>query len=311
MSKRVTVSISTEEVADSVTLDRILELEEQWRQDVERLTLWQRPFSTLYVFSSAAAFFIYQFILHVLNHPIFLRLFVPVLFFWVFATLVPGVYTPFVNSVEFAVEYVVWWVGLGILSSIGLGSGLQTGVLFLFPHILKVCLTAESCKTVDFDSFSAIWFRKSPDLFRCPDNVPGVMLTPATYFRVWQLVIVPSFFQSAGTAIGEIPPYWITKAARLAAIQAGERAGIPEELESASKYAIVNKIKSWLVHFLRTNGFLGVFLMAAWPNFAFDLCGICCGHFLMPFWTFFGATLLGKAFVRNTYQTLFLVAVFK
>lgn len=35
------------------------------------------------------------------------------------------------------VKYVVWWVGLGILSSIGLGTGMQSGVLFLFPHMLK------------------------------------------------------------------------------------------------------------------------------------------------------------------------------
>jgi hypothetical protein len=84
-----------------------------------------------------------------------------------------------------------------------------------------------------------------------------------------------------------------------------------------------------MISFLRAHGFLGVFLMASWPNFAFDLCGICCGHFLMPFWTFFGATFLGtpplfslphpsssllsagKACVRNTYQTLLLVALFR
>ena len=41
---------------------------------------------------------------------------------------------------EFAVEYIVWWVGLGVLSSIGMGTGLQSGVLFLFPHIVKVCI---------------------------------------------------------------------------------------------------------------------------------------------------------------------------
>ena len=32
----------------------------------------------------------------------------------------------------------MWWVGLGVLSSIGLGTGMHTGLLFLFPHILKV-----------------------------------------------------------------------------------------------------------------------------------------------------------------------------
>ena len=46
------------------------------------------------------------------------------------------------------------------------------------------------------------------------------------------------------------------------------------------------------------HGFWGIFLLAAWPNALFDLCGICCGHFLMPFWQFFGATLMGKAFVK-------------
>ena len=34
--------------------------------------------------------------------------------------------------------YCIWWVGLGILSSIGLGTGMHSGLLFLFPHMLKV-----------------------------------------------------------------------------------------------------------------------------------------------------------------------------
>lgn len=51
---------------------------------------------------------------------------------------IPGPYSEAINRIEFAIEYFVWWVGLGVLSSIGLGSGLQSGVLFLFPHIIKV-----------------------------------------------------------------------------------------------------------------------------------------------------------------------------
>ena len=46
------------------------------------------------------------------------------------------------------------------------------------------------------------------------------------------------------------------------------------------------------------HGFWGIFLLAAWPNALFDLCGICCGHFQMPFWQFFGATFCGKALVK-------------
>ena len=42
--------------------------------------------------------------------------------------------------------YTVWWVGLGILSSIGLGTGMHSGLLFLFPHMLKVTVSsANSC----------------------------------------------------------------------------------------------------------------------------------------------------------------------
>ena len=45
------------------------------------------------------------------------------------------------------VQYLVWWVGLGILSSIGLGTGMHSGLLFLFPHMLKVRIS----------TFSVLW----------------------------------------------------------------------------------------------------------------------------------------------------------
>lgn len=38
------------------------------------------------------------------------------------------------------------------------------------------------------------------------------------------------------------------------------------------------------------------------PNPLFDLAGITCGHFLVPFWTFFGATLIGKALIKMHIQ---------
>lgn len=46
------------------------------------------------------------------------------------------------------------------------------------------------------------------------------------------------------------------------------------------------------------------------PNPLFDLAGITCGHFLIPFWTFFGATLLGKAAIKMSIQVLFVVIAF-
>lgn len=35
-----------------------------------------------------------------------------------------------------------------------------------------------------------------------------------------------------------------------------------------------------------------------------------CGHFLIPFWTFFGATVLGKAVVKVHIQAIFYIVVF-
>ena len=50
-----------------------------------------------------------------------------------------GFAEPFVSEAEAWVQYLVWWVGLGVLSSVGLGAGMHSGLLFLFPHMLKVC----------------------------------------------------------------------------------------------------------------------------------------------------------------------------
>lgn len=46
------------------------------------------------------------------------------------------------------------------------------------------------------------------------------------------------------------------------------------------------------------------------PNPLFDLAGITCGHFLIPFWTFFGATLIGKALIKMHLQQTFVIVAF-
>lgn len=42
----------------------------------------------------------------------------------------------------------------------------------------------------------------------------------------------------------------------------------------------------------------------------FDLAGITCGHFGIGFSTFFGATFIGKACIKATIQTLFVILTF-
>jgi uncharacterized membrane protein YdjX (TVP38/TMEM64 family) len=49
-------------------------------------------------------------------------------------------------------------------------------------------------------------------------------------------------------------------------------------------------------------GFIGILLFASIPNPLFDLAGMICGHSLVSFWTFFGATLIGKALIKAHVQ---------
>jgi membrane protein YqaA with SNARE-associated domain len=210
-----------------------------------------------------------------------------------------------VPLIEDMVAYVVWWLGLGVLSSVGLGTGMHTGLLFLFPHILKVSLATDECGSVDFESYSDMWFQTRPWTFVCPADVPAG--PPVTFTQVLLKVALPAMLWGAGTAIGEIPPYALSRAARLAG---EDNAELDELLHEQSKFAVVQRMKDWMVQFLQKNGFWGVLLMSAYPNAFFDLCGMCCGHFLMPFWTFFSATFIGKALIKAPAQAAFFTMLF-
>lgn len=294
------------EVCPVITAQFISDFDEQRRLERETLDLCHRPLDTLQTFVLATVSFVFLSVRYITTHSFVLYFILPMVIVWLILEQIPGPYSDAINKIEFAVQYIVWWTGLGILSSIGLGSGLQSGVLFLFPHVIKVCLAAQTCKSLDFEAASDMWFRAPKNLFKC--NPMSTDTTPVTLFGMWSKIILACFLQSAGTALGEIPPYWMTRAARLASIEAGRSSSdMPEELEAKSKFGLVNRVKSWMISFLRTHGFYGVMFMASYPNIAFDLCGICCGHFLMPFWTFFWATFIGKAIVRNGYQSVLYV----
>ncbi|CAM9121542.1 unnamed protein product [Choristocarpus tenellus] len=217
---------------------------------------------------------------------------------------------------EKVVIFIVWWVGLGVLSSVGLGTGMHSGVLFLFPHIMKTCIAAKECGTTDFETSGNMWFSSSDAIFACPESADSPSkeeLSPVTFLQILLKVYPACVLWGAGTAIGEIPPYALSRAAS----EAGERlAGMDEidELGSqdavAGRFDVIKRSKIWMIHFLKKHGFLGIFLLSSWPNMAFDLCGICCGYFLMPFWTFFGATLLGKAGIKVLMQAAFFTMLF-
>jgi len=83
------------------------------------------------------------------------------------------------------------------------------------------------------------------------------------------------------------------------------------EEERNSGQSLSDRLKNFMTATLDRFGFLGILLFASIPNPLFDLAGLTCGHCLVPFLTFFGATLIGKAIIKVHIQTLFVLAVFR
>ncbi|EQC37587.1 hypothetical protein SDRG_05183 [Saprolegnia diclina VS20] len=280
----------------------VVAYEAELREQRKKLTLFRRPLAVLYHFSIVLVGFLKWFAIYLVQHNVTRFVALPLFLIWLGATKTDGEHQVLLAQFNTYVEFVVWWVGLGVLSSVGLGTGMHSGILFLFPHIFLVVQGAEICQSLDFDTFHHTWFRSFEA--NCA-SVPAS--SSVTFAKIFLKVFLPSMLWGAGTAMGEIPPYALSRAARLA----GQRNEEFEEIaESSSEYNVMNRMKDWMIGFLQRHGFWGVLLMSAWPNMAFDLCGICCGHFLMPFWTFFGATLIGKALIKVNMQAAFFITIF-
>jgi len=267
-----------------------------------RLSLLRSPILTLYYFSLVLKENFLYYTRYLATHPGVVFVLIPLLAMYFILGNIEGSHQLLVREFEQTILFAVWWLGLGILSSIGLGTGMHTGLLFLFPHIMKVCLAATTCQSINFESRNDMWLRSDPSSFVCLSQGSGL-----SFIELFKKVFFPCFLWGTGTAIGEIPPYAISRAARLAGIANIE---FQEIQQAKSKWGFVDAMKEWMINFLQKNGFIGVIIMSAWPNAAFDLCGICCGHFLMPFWSFFLATFIGKALLKVNGQACFFIVLF-
>jgi len=280
-------------------------LDDDQKKQLENIVLWKAPLLTLRLFFSLTAEFVVNTAVAFLQHKLTLFLLFPIVCIFLGTSFYPGTSDAFllVKSytaiARYVIEYVVWWIGLGVLSSVGLGTGMHSGLLFLFPHIAKVVLTANTCKSVNFASSHDMWFQSAE--FACPPETPSTV----NFWAIVAKALLPTLLWGAGTAMGEVPPYALSYALAKAGKANREFDEIAESAEG-----VFGRMKAWMITFIQNWGFWGVLAFSAWPNMAFDLCGICCGHFLMPFWVFFGATFVGKALIKAPLQCMVLVLVF-
>lgn len=234
--------------------------------------------------------------------------------------MVDGPHEYYVREAIAYFRFALWWIGLGVASSIGLGSGLHTFVLYLGPHIAMFAVRASQCGRVDFKAvhydtpqwgFPSSWQHKECSELGEPMfprlATDGLESYVVPIFKVLLQVQLEAVLWGVGTAIGELPPYFVSRAARLSGEKVKELedlVNLPEELDHPSLY---DRLKVWGLRRFSQLGFFAILIFASVPNPLFDLAGLMCGHFLVPFWKFFLATLMGKAIIKTHIQTLFVI----
>ncbi|KAJ2613096.1 hypothetical protein H4S08_002388 [Coemansia sp. RSA 1365] len=213
---------------------------------------------------------------------------------------VHGPHIEIFHSLDAWVGWYSYWVLLGVLSSIGLGAGLHTFVLFLGPHIARVTLTAHECPDMSFSV-------RGSGAFEC---LSGYTAAHAPFAAIMRKVILESLCWGAGTAVGELPPYFIARAGAAAGSGDAEYQHLRSKAAAGCSLSLKDRALLNIYGLLRRFGFAGILTFAAIPNPLFDLAGITCGHFQVPFWTFFGATFIGKSAVKATIQSSVVITAF-
>ncbi|KAL3538108.1 hypothetical protein ACH5RR_001474 [Cinchona calisaya] len=315
---------SQEEAKQAISLSypdqsSILELRDRHQKELNNLTLMIQPVKTFKFFALA--------VLHCIQQPI---VYISARRSWfalisIFAVgggiLIRTVFRPdkqYILELYKYLEYGIWWLGLGVASSIGLGSGLHTFVLYLGPHLALFTLKSVQCGRVDIKSalYDTIQFRRGPSWLDRDCSTYGPSLYPLPNSRVpltsiLHQVQLEAILWGVGTALGELPPYFISRAACIS----GRKLEVMEDVNTSTGKdtgivaSHLNQMKKWLLMHSQYLNFFMILVLASVPNPLFDVAGIMCGQLGIPFWKFFAATLLGKAIIKTHIQTCFIISV--
>nr|CDJ86963.1 Protein EPG-3 [Haemonchus contortus] len=241
----------------------------------EKIVLWRQPFTTVYYAFMEGLNLCLEFLTGMLNHKALLFSLSVMSSLFYYAYITPGQHQQYIAVIEKKILWWGWWVFLGVLSSIGLGSGLHTFLIYLGPHIAAVTLAAYECNSLNFPE------PPYPDSIVCPSGKASA--TTSIAISLWQIVAkvrVESLLWGAGTALGELPPYFMARAARLS----GEEPDDEEYKEfiqlmnankkGADELSWTDRAKAWMERFISRVGFPGILLFASIPNPLFDLAGI-------------------------------------
>ncbi|NWZ16017.1 VMP1 protein, partial [Agelaius phoeniceus] len=171
---------------------------------------------------------------------------------------IEGTHQQYVQYMEKKFFWCAYWVGLGILSSVGLGTGLHTFLLYLGPHIASVTLAAYECNSVNFPE------PPYPDQIICPDEEAAE--GSISLWAIISKVRLEACMWGAGTAIGELPPYFMARAARLSGAEPDDEEyqefeEMLEHAETAQDFA--SRAKVAVQNLVQKVGFFGILACAS------------------------------------------------
>nr|CAH8827773.1 unnamed protein product [Trichobilharzia regenti] len=275
----------------------------------DQLLFWRSPFLTLYYFFMECVFRFAQLRFAVYRNKNKCVVAAFIVFVLVFLDYSDGPHSKVFDHIKSTALWWSWWVWLGFLSSCGFGTGLHTFVLYLGPFIAEVTMSAYECGTLNFPR------PPYPDRIICPDNPD--LGESINFWKVMRKVQMESIMWGFGTALGELPPYFMARGARLSGEYDDEFSKLEEVISSNQNtqsttdqpITFQRRAELFLHHLILRAGFIGILLCASIPNPLFDLAGVTCGHFLVPFWSFFGATFIGKALIKVHLQQLTVIAL--
>ncbi|XP_039064006.1 vacuole membrane protein KMS1-like [Hibiscus syriacus] len=186
-------------------------LREKHRAELENLTLTNQPLRTLKLFVFAITQWIHQAIQTRAGWFMFSSTLVGSIGILVITVGKPHEMT---QELFHYVKFGLWWLAHGVASSIGLGSGLHTFVLYLGPHIAFFTMKAVQCGRVDLKTalYYTIRLNTGPSWLNKDCSEYGPPLFPsARGSRVPLSSILPqvqleAILWGTGTALGELPP---------------------------------------------------------------------------------------------------------
>lgn len=171
------------------------------KEEMSKYVLWRRPVHTLYYFVREFIDITIHYVFKLLTYRKLVGTLLLTAVLVAVGFQLEGAHLPILYRMRKLFFWYAYWVGLGVASSIGLGTGLHTFLLYLGPFIAQVTLAAYECDSLEFPE------PPYPDQVLCPPNTTSdgnSDTTTVSFFSIMAKVRMESIMWGAGTAIGKI-----------------------------------------------------------------------------------------------------------